>query len=143
MAEPNSSGVPMVGARVHINNPDDNIFLGIEAKLTIITAEEQGVLLLPVEAVNMDNTGNFCYIIENNVLVKKYITTGVSSLEYMQVVEGLSEGDEVVTSAYMGMEIAEGMPATVMPDIEAMTGEETETMTSDSEESTTENATEE
>ena len=143
MAEPNSSGVPMVGARVHINNPDDNIFLGIEAKLTIITAEEQGVLLLPVEAVNMDNTGNFCYIIENNVLVKKYITTGVSSLEYMQVVEGLSEGDEVVTSAYMGMEITEGMPATVMPDIEAMTGEETETMTSDSEESTTENATEE
>lgn len=143
MAEPNSSGVPMVGARVHINNPDDNIFLGIEAKLTIITAEEQGVLLLPVEAVNMDNTGSFCYIIENNVLVKKYIETGVSSLEYMQVVEGLSEGDEVVTSAYMGMEIAEGMPATVMPDIEAMTGEETETMTSDSEESTTENATEE
>ncbi len=143
MAEPNSSGVPMVGARVHINNPDDNIFLGIEAKLTIITAEEQGVLLLPVEAVNMDNTGSFCYIIENNILVKKYITTGVSSLEYMQVVEGLSEGDEVVTSAYMGMEIAEGMPATVMPDIEAMTGEETETMTSDSEESTTENATEE
>lgn len=123
MAEPNASGVPMVGARVHIDNPDDNIFLGIEAKLTIITAEEQGALLLPVEAVNMDNTGSFCYIIENGVLAKKYITTGVSSIEYIQVLEGLAEGDEVVTSSYMGLDMEEGMAVTVMPDMTAVTEE--------------------
>lgn len=116
MAQPNSSGVPMVGARVHIDNPDENIFLGIEAKITIITAEEQGVLLLPVEAVNVDNSGSFCYVIDNGVLVKKYITTGVSSVEYIQVLDGLAEGDEVVTSSYMGLDMEEGMAVTVMPD---------------------------
>lgn len=141
MAEPNASGVPMVGARVHIDNPDDNLVLGIEAKLTIITAQEQGILVIPVAAVNMDNTGSFCYVIENGMLAKKYITTGVSSLEYMQVVEGLSEGDEIVTSAYMGMEIMEGMPVTVMPDAQAMTGEEPQTAASEA--SITESAAEE
>lgn len=141
MAEPNASGVPMVGARVHIDNPDDNLVLGIEAKLTIITAQEQGILVIPVAAVNMDNTGSFCYVIENGILAKKYITTGVSSLEYMQVVEGLSEGDEIVTSAYMGMEIMEGMPVTVMPDAQAMTGEEPQTAASEA--SITESAAEE
>lgn len=141
MAEPNASGVPMVGARVHIDNPDDNLVLGIEAKLTIITAQEQGILVIPVAAVNMDNTGSFCYVIENGILAKKYITTGVSSLEYMQVVEGLSEGDEIVTSAYMGMEIMEGMPVTVMPDAQAMTGEEAQTTASEA--STTESTAEE
>ncbi len=109
MAEKNDSGVPMVGARVHINNPDDNIYLGIEAKLKILTASETNVLLVPVEAVNIDNNGEFCYIIEGGVLVKRYITTGISSEEYIQVTEGLAEGDEIVTSAYAGMDIAEGM----------------------------------
>ena len=33
VAEANSSGTPMVAARVHIDNPDENIFLGIDAKL--------------------------------------------------------------------------------------------------------------
>ncbi len=41
VAEANSSGTPMVAARVHIDNPDENIFLGIEAKLKILTAREQ------------------------------------------------------------------------------------------------------
>ncbi len=116
MAQPNASGIPMVGARVHIDNPDENIFLGIEAKLTVITAQEQNTLLLPVEAVNMDNTGDFCYVIENGLLVKKYVTTGISSLEYIQITEGLAEGDEVVISAYMGLDLEEGMAVTVMPE---------------------------
>ncbi len=116
MAQPNASGVPMVGARVHIDNPDDNIFLGIEAKLTIVTAKEQGTLLLPVEAVNVDNDGSFCYIIENGVLVKKYIITGVSSIEYIQILEGLEAGAEVVTSSFMGLDMEEGMAVTVMPE---------------------------
>ena len=131
MAQPNSSGIPMVGARVHIDNPDENIFLGIEAKLTIITAEEEGVLLLPVEAVNIDNNGSFCFIIENGILTKKYITTGISSIEYIQILDGLEEGDEVVTSGYMGLDIEEGMAVTVMPDMtavsEVMTTEEAST----------------
>lgn len=117
MAQPNSSGIPMVGARVHIENPDENIFLGIEAKLTIITAEEEGVLLLPVEAVNIDNAGSFCFVVENGIVTKKYITTGISSLENIQILEGLAEGDEVVTSGYMGLDIEEGMAVTVMPDM--------------------------
>ena len=121
MAQPNSSGIPMVGARVHIDNPDENIFLGIEAKLTIITAEEEEVLLLPVEAVNIDNTGSFCFVIENGILTKRYVKTGISSLEYMQVLEGLTEGDEVVTSGYMGVDIEEGMAVTVMPDMAVVT----------------------
>lgn len=125
MAQPNSSGIPMVGARVHIENPDENIFLGIEAKLTIITAEEEGVLLLPVEAVNIDNNGSFCFIIENGILTKKYITTGISSIEYIQILEGLAEGDEVVTSGYMGLEIEEGMAVTAMPDTAAVSEEAT------------------
>lgn len=115
MAEQNNSGVPMVGARVHINNPDESIYLGIEAKLKILTASETNALLVPVEAVNMDNDGSFCYAIENGILKKKYVQTGISSEEYIQILDGLSDGEEIVTSAYMGTDLTEGMAVAAMP----------------------------
>lgn len=118
MATPNSSGVPMVAARVHIDNPDSNVYLGIEARLKITTAQRQDALLVPVEAVNIDNDGNFCYIIENGALVKKYITTGISSSDYIEVTDGLSEKEEVVTSAVMDMDMEEGMEVTSMSETE-------------------------
>lgn len=114
MAEANSSGTPMVTAEVHIDNPDENIYLGIEAKLSILTASEKNALQVPVEAVNIDNDGEFCYIVENDLLVKRNVKTGISSELYIQILEGLSEGDKVVTSALMGIDLTEGMPVTVI-----------------------------
>ena len=118
MATPNSSGVPMVAARVHIDNPDSNVYLGIEARLKITTAQRQDALLVPVEAVNIDNDGSFCYIIENGVLTKKYIITGISSSDYIEVTDGLSQQEEVVTSAVMDMDLEEGMEVTPMSETE-------------------------
>lgn len=121
MASRNSSGVPMVAARVHIDNPDENVYLGIEARLQITTAHNDDTLLVPVEAVNIDNYGNFCYLIENGVLVKRYITTGISASEYIEVTDGLSGQDAVVTSAMMDMELTEGMEVTDMSATEEST----------------------
>ena len=54
----------------------------------------------------------------------------------------MTEGDEVVTSGYMGMDIEEGMAVTVMPDMtavaETMTMEETNVEDASKEEATTE-----
>jgi RND family efflux transporter MFP subunit len=117
MAEQNNSGVPMVTAKVHINNPDENIYLGIEAKIKILTESLENVMLVPVESVNIDNDGDFCYIIdENGLLQKRYVNVGISSEEYIQIIDGLSEGDEIVTSSYMGTDLAEGMSVIIMSD---------------------------
>ena len=108
----------MVAARVHIDNPDENVYLGIEARLQITTAQKDDTLLVPVEAVNIDSDGNFCYLIEDGVLVKRYITTGISSSDYIEVTDGLSEQDAVVTSAMMDMELTEGMEVTDVSETE-------------------------
>lgn len=115
VAEENSSGTATVAVRVHIDNPDENIFLGIDAKLKILTASEKGVLQVPVEAVNVDSQGEFCYLIDNGVLVKKYVTIGISSETYIQILEGLSENQEIVTTSAYGAGLDEGMAVTPMP----------------------------
>jgi len=125
IAEENSSGTATVAARVHIDNPDENIFLGLDAKLKIMTASEKGVLQVPVEAVNVDSQGEFCYLIENDVLVKKYVTIGISSDTYIQILDGLSQNQEIVTTAVSGMGLDEGMAVTAMP-MPDMNGADTE-----------------
>jgi len=131
VAEANSSGTPMVAVRVHIDNPDENIFLGIDAKLKILTASEKGILQVPVEAVNVDSQGQFCYIIDNGILTKKYVTTGISSETYIQITDGLSKDQEIVTTSVYGVGLDEGMLVSAMPmtgipetDASALTGTE-------------------
>lgn len=115
MATTNASGTAMVGAQIHLENPDENIYLGLDAKLTIHTNRAENVLLIPVESLNADKEGDFVYVEENGIVVRKPIVTGISSAEYIEVKEGLSETDRVITASYTGIAIEEGMPVYIMP----------------------------
>lgn len=115
MATINASNTPMVGVEVHIDNPDDNIILGMDAKLEIFTRKADNALLIPVEAINADRDGDFLYVVENGVIVRKPIVCGISTDTYTEILEGVSEGEQIVLTAYTDVE--EGMPATVMPEM--------------------------
>lgn len=113
MAEMNNSGAAVVGTEIRITNPDSNLILGVEAKVVISIAKEESAVLVPVNAVNVDMEGEFVYVVENNILVKKPVVTGISSDLYVQIVEGLSEGEQVVTEVAANLQ--EGMTVMAMP----------------------------
>lgn len=96
IATQNEKGVSLISADVRIKNPDEDIFFGVDAKVTIHAEEADDVVVLPAEVVNIGKTGSFCYVIENGVITKKDITTGISSDEYVEVLDGIQEGDEVI-----------------------------------------------
>ena len=113
VAAANSQGTPVVGAEVHIKNPDDSIFLGVEAKLVIHTAYAENVITIPVEIVNADKQGEFCYVVDNGVVTMRRITTGISSDSMVEVKEGLKEGDQIVYD--VTGTIMEGMKVMAVP----------------------------
>lgn len=113
MAETNASNTPMVGVEVHLLAPDDNIILGMDAKLMIYTKKAENALLIPVEAINADKEGDFLYVAEDGFVVKKPIVCGISTDTYTEVLEGITEEDEIILTSYTNLE--EGMPVTVMP----------------------------
>lgn len=113
MAVTSAAGVPTVGAEIHINNPDSRIILGTEAKVAIHTASVENAVIVPVETINADRKGDFCYIVEDGIVVRRDVVTGVSSDTYIEIVEGLKEGEAVITS--MNSAIAEGMQVTAVP----------------------------
>ena len=96
IATQNEKGASLISAEKKKKNPDEDIFFGVDAKVTIHAEEADDVVVLPAEVVNIGKTGSFCYVIENGVITKKDITTGISSDEYVEVLDGIQEGDEVI-----------------------------------------------
>ncbi len=112
IASANASGAAVVDVEIHIDNPDDAIILGMEAKVSVQTAEEKGILLIPSASVNYSSDGIFCYVLVDGIIEKRDIETGISDDENIQVISGLKEGDKVITSVTGTIE--EGMPAIEM-----------------------------
>lgn len=123
VAQTNQAGTQVVSAKIHIDNPDDNIFLGIEAKVKITVGSENQAVTVPSECVNTDIKGTFCYIINNGVVERKDIETGLMSTELTQIKSGLNEGDKVIST--VTGDITEGMQVkeNIMPDSASTEGE--------------------
>lgn len=114
MAQTNAQGAATVTADIHINNPDENIYLGIEAKVKIQSDEVENALLVPVECVNYDTKGAFCYVVENGVIFRRDVEAGISSDTQIQIINGLKAGEQVITQ--VTGDLSEGMEVTPMPE---------------------------
>ena len=107
-----NGGTSSVSARIKIKNPDEDIYLGIEAKNVITTAHEDNCLTLPSESINVDSEGYFVYIINDaNIIEKKPVELGISSESRTEIEDGITADDRVVS--YVTSVVVEG--ATVVP----------------------------
>ena len=110
-ATKNEKGAALVTAEIHIDNPDQDLYLGVDGKVTIQGNKAENVVTVPIEAVNIGKDGSFVYIAnENGMIEKRIITTGLSSAEATEVKEGLDGTERVVLSVDAGIE--EGMQVT-------------------------------
>ena len=115
MAVRNESNTPMVGAEIRILNADEEIILGMDAKILVYTDKTENALLIPVEAINADKEGDFLYVAENGVVVRKPIVCGISTDSYTEVLEGITDQDAVILTSSLDLE--EGMNVTVITDM--------------------------
>lgn len=67
------------------------------ANVTIITSEKNDVMTLPRSAVKIEDSSHFVMIWDGKKATKKEVNLGLVGNEKVEVVEGLSETDEVLT----------------------------------------------
>lgn len=127
MATTNANNMPVVEAQISVTNADENVYLGIEAKVVIYAQKSENVLLVPVETVNSDKNGDFVYVVENGIVVRKDVVTGVSSDTDIEIISGVKENDQIITD--ISLNIAEGMEVTVISDVVPEVSTEAESMT--------------
>ena len=108
----NEKGNPVIGARVRIDNPDDDICIGVSAKINMTVAEKKDVLCLPNKVINTASDGEFVYIIQDGMVEKRKVEVGIMSTSMSEIVSGVKEGDQIVSD--MSDSIKEGMKATAI-----------------------------
>jgi len=83
---------------------------GISAMLSVAAESVEGALVLPLSAVFRNRDDTFVYLVEGDgKFVERSIVTGLSTLERVEVLEGLEEGDEVA----LGIPAGEGPDLTI------------------------------
>jgi RND family efflux transporter MFP subunit len=82
-----------------LNSNDSRIKQGMFASVHLVIREEDGVLVIPRGAVKNYNGEPTVYIIDENNLARRVpVTLGLSNDSEVQVTEGLSVGDNVITA---------------------------------------------
>jgi len=55
----------------------------------------EGVLSIPNKAIYRDSSGSYVYLLDGDIRVRRDVVTGYSGDVYVEIVEGLQEGDRV------------------------------------------------
>lgn len=84
---------------IHIDEPNGKLYLGTDVDAVIETGKKEQAILIPNAALYADDDGDYCYLIENDVVTKRYVACGLDSGSNTEVIEGLQGGEQVITDA--------------------------------------------
>ncbi len=88
-----TSGATVVITRVKLYEQSINFIANVNGQANIVTKESQNALTIPQDALVEDK---FVYIKEGNNHKKVEVKTGISSETDVEILEGLTEGQQVV-----------------------------------------------
>ena len=89
---------------------DEKLRFGMNGTATIHIEEREGVLLVPLTALNTSRGQSYVWVKDENAAgdepgVRTYVATGLADETYVEITEGLSEGDVVlITREAVGTE---------------------------------------
>lgn len=86
---------PGIRVELKIDDPDDDIILGIESKAKVQTAMLAYALLIPTDAICSDDDGDYVFVIRENKAEKRIVEVGVRNDDMAQIQTGLSAGDVI------------------------------------------------
>ena len=78
-----------------IDNPQHELIPGTNVDATIRTAVVENALVIPKETLRRDTQGSFVFRLDGDLVERRAVKTGNSSIGEVQVTEGLNQGDVV------------------------------------------------
>jgi HlyD family secretion protein len=91
-----------------VDNKDLKLLPNINVGVTIISAEHDNVLVVPREAVRIDDSKPYVLQVTGHELKRRNVETSLSNLTQVEVTHGLSANDVVAISSWNGKPIADG-----------------------------------
>ena len=92
-----------------VDNKDLKLLPNINVGVTIVTAEHENVLVVPREAVRLDDSKPYVLQVDGHELKRRDVETSLSNLTQVEVTRGLSAKDMVAISSWNGKPIGDRM----------------------------------
>ena len=90
-----SSKIKVFPVEILLNESDKNLLPGLTVSCRIIMDKVENVLFIPLDALFVEGDKNFVYKKKGAGYEKAEIETGTSNTDYIVVVSGLKEGEEI------------------------------------------------
>ncbi len=123
-----SNGVTTYSVTLDVQG-DDQLKIGMNGTATITVGEANGVVLVPIAALNTSRNGQYVWLYNESASseaqepgVRTRVETGLSSETYAEVKSGLKEGDYVLVTRSAASDSLQGMvfmPMEGMPQMPA------------------------
>ncbi len=82
--------------RIIIPNPDRKLTSGMFARIRIVIETKHDVVIIPVREVIEQLDGFYVFVVKDNTATWKKITPGIRQGDFIEVIEGISQGEFVV-----------------------------------------------
>jgi HlyD family secretion protein len=84
-----------LNVKVQVAENKEKLLPGMSADVTIIAEKKPEALFVPTESLIRDQ---FAYLVQGGRAVRRDVQTGIGNWETREILEGLAEGDVIVTS---------------------------------------------
>ena len=91
-----------------VDNKDMKLLPNINVGVTIATAQRDNALVVPREAVRMDDSKPYVLQVIGRQLKRKDVETSISNLTQVEITRGLTLNDTVAISSSNGKTIGDG-----------------------------------
>jgi RND family efflux transporter MFP subunit len=79
---------------LQMENPPDNLMVGMTGEMNIITGVHENALLVPTRALLVDQA----LVVNGGIVQRRTVNVGFRTLDFSEALNGLSEGDHVIVS---------------------------------------------
>ena len=89
---------------IGLANPDYRLKPGMFAKVTLILAEREDVVIVPRDALRSNESGTAVFVVRDGTAHRQPVSTGLTNDTLVEIRDGLAVGDEVVLSGHSGLQ---------------------------------------
>jgi HlyD family secretion protein len=104
-----------LNVRIHVDEGAEKFIAGMSADIMIVIRNKEDVVFAPTEALIRQE---YAYVVDNGRARRRDITTGVGNWNTMEILKGLEEGDQLITSVSLS-ELEDGVKVRVVEKLES------------------------
>lgn len=83
-------------AEIDVPNSERLLKPGMYARIDVVLMEKPRALLIPRHAIVLSDGSKAIFILKGNQAIRRPVVTGYEQEQYIEILEGVSEGDQVV-----------------------------------------------